>query len=130
MNSRQQGFTLVEVLIASAIVIASMGVLLQLFAAGLHQSRKAALVAHLMSVQRTIVRQFDEINPAQQTQGSGRLEGVSFHWRAQAAGPFHPFHERDVAANKRFAPYRIELDMNIAGRSRKTEFVRLGWKVK
>ena len=79
----ESGFTLIEVLVASAIVIASIGVLLQLFASGLDRMHRSGTVAHRILLERQIVSELKSVNPAQQNSGKGSAEGWHYSWRGQ-----------------------------------------------
>ncbi|KJV07662.1 type II secretion system protein [Methylocucumis oryzae] len=70
-HSTQTGFTLVEVLIAAAIVGSALALILQLFTSTSTRLHKASLHAHIMLAQKQIVTDVEKINLSQQTQGKG-----------------------------------------------------------
>jgi len=129
-HQQQGGFTLVEVLIASAIIMASLGVLLQLFGSGLSQTKKAGRTAHYISAQRTIERQLMDINPALQKDGKGNVEGIVYRWHAVRIEPFRVFYDRDIMPNRLFALFRITVELDAWGKSKQMVISRLGWKNK
>ncbi len=130
MTHHQNGFTLIEVLIASAIIMASLGVLLQLFGAGLSQTKKAGRIAHYLSAQRSVERQLLDINPALQKEGEGKAEGISYRWHAVKIEPFRSFYDPESAPGRLFALFRItvELELDVDGKSKQMEISQLGWK--
>jgi len=90
---KEAGFTLIEVLVASAILMMSIGVLLQLFGSGLDRVKRAGEVAHLLTAKRAIIHTLDGINPAAVSAGSGVAEGLRYSWKAVVEEPFQPLHQ-------------------------------------
>jgi len=130
MKHKQSGFTLIEVLIASAIIMASLGVLLQLFGSGLSQTKKAGQAAHNLSVQRTIERQFLDINPALQQEGEGKAGGVGYRWHAVKIEPFRLFYDSEPGQNRLFALFLITVRFEIGNTKKQFHISQLGWKSK
>lgn len=91
----QRGFTLIEVLVASTIVIMSIGTLLQLFSAGLNQNHKVGQLAHLLSAQRTITARLEQINLAKQQTGDGIAQGLNYQWKAKIDKPYRSIGGQD-----------------------------------
>jgi len=130
MKHKQAGFTLIEVLIASAIIMASLGVLLQLFGAGLSQTKKAGRIAHYLSAQRSVERQLLDINPALQKEGEGKAEGISYRWHAVKIEPFRSFYDPESAPGRLFALFLITVELDVDGKSKQMEISQLGWKIR
>jgi len=126
---KESGFTLVEVLIASAIIMASIGVLMQLFASSLGQSKKAGEVAHLLIAQRVIVHTLERVNPALQAQGKGMAEGLTYQWHAVVHEPFRPVFDPAGFSKRKIALFTMIVDVD-AKRDNKYHFnyEQLGWK--
>src|SRR5690606_9238010 len=83
---KQQGFTLIEVLVASAILIASMGVILQLFNAGLSSMHRAGHAQHQLLAQRHIYTALQLVNPSTDTARTGEIIGFQYQWDAERIG--------------------------------------------
>jgi len=125
----EQGFTLIEVLVASAIIMASIGILMQLFASGLDRTRRAGQLAHLLSAQRTIAHQLEMVNPATQKRGKGVAEGIHYHWQADMLAPFAPIYDPEDLSRRQLGLFLLRVTMQY-GSNKQSEFdmKRLGWK--
>lgn len=127
----QHGFTLIEVLVASTIVIMSLGTILQLFSSGLSQNHKVGQLAHLLSAQRTIVAKLEQINPAKQEKGKGVVQGLSYQWIAKITEPYQLVYQLENDFPREVAIYNITVDIT-KPRQGKYQFIlqRLGWRNK
>jgi len=125
----ESGFTLVEVLIASAIIMASIGVLMQLFASGLDRTQRAGKVAHLLTAQRVIVHELEVINPAIQKSGEGSAEGISYQWKVVADEAMKPAYDPDGGLNRQIGLFKVQVAMKLKlGKSKEFTFELIGWK--
>ena len=124
----QTGFTLIEVLVASTILMLSIGVLLQLFSSGLDRNQRAGEQAHLLTSQRVIMHVLDGVNPAERTQGKGMAEGLAFSWQAVVQEPFRPV--RDVQfGNRELALFAVTVEVETArGKHHRFVYTRTGWR--
>jgi len=130
-NKKQQGFTLIEVLVASAIVIMSLGTLLQLFSSGLKQNQKVGELAHILSAQRTIIARIEHINPTQQKKGQGSAQGLNYQWRAKLTEPYVLIHEEETYFPREIALHTIDVQITKPlGGTYPFSFQRLGWRNK
>ena len=129
MNREELGFTLVEVLIASAIVMLSMGVLLQLFGSGLDRIQRAGQTAHLVTAQRVIMHTFESINPAIQSEGEAEAEGLSYSWKAELREPFKPMRGSEEYIKREIALFTISISVKtMRGKEYSFNFDQLGWR--
>jgi len=128
-TSEEQGFTLIEVLVASAIVVASIGVLMQLFASGLDRMHRAGEHAHLILAERQIVNDLSQINPAGTARGEGDAEGFHYRWSAQAASSLLPIYDPEGLLHRKAAIYdvRVTIMRPDHGKAELT-LKRLGWR--
>lgn len=127
----QQGFTLIEVLIASAILIMSIGTLLQLFTSGLDRNQRIAQYAHLLTAQRTIAARLDQINPAQQQKGDGTAESLNYQWQAKITEPYQVIYEAESDFPRELALYSITVELDKPrGGTHEFEIQQIGWRDK
>ena len=87
-RSCQKGFTLVEVLVASAIGIASMGLLLSLFAGSLDRMSRVEAQSQRLIVEKEIVGRLSLVNPAATRSGKGTSGQWAYSWSAQPVTEF------------------------------------------
>jgi len=125
----EQGFTLIEVLVASAIIMASIGVLMQLFASGLDRTQRAGQVAHLLLAERSIMHELEVINPALQRQGKGVAEGIHYRWKAHGEVAMAPIYDPDGKLNRQLGLFEVQVAMqNDRGKRSSFTLHLIGWK--
>ena len=130
-RSRQAGFTMIEVLVASAIAIASMGLLLSLFAGSLDRISRVEEQSQRLILEKEIVGRLALINPAATRSGKGSLGKWTYHWSSQ---PLTEFRETtdyfsSESTPRKVALFVISIRMGTAnGRTADIEIQRLGWR--
>jgi len=118
-----------KVLIASAILVMTIGVLLQLFGSGMRAERKAGERAQLLSAKRTILAQLETVNPALQSEGKGQVMALDYSWKAKQVEPF-----QTIRATRSVAPRQLglfALDVRLikpSGGEHQFRVDRLGWR--
>lgn len=130
-RASQQGFTLIEVLIASAIAVASMGLLLQLFGSGLDRLNRVSLNAHRIIAEKEIINRLSTINPALTAQGKGVVEGLEYSWKAKQLKPYKHVSPAlgEIPYPRYVALYQINIELlRQDGYQSHLEIMRLGWK--
>ena len=127
-HSHESGFTLIEVLVASAIIMASIGVLMQLFASGLDRTHRAGKVAHFLVAQRVIVHELEMINPAMQKQGKGIAEGMPYQWSVVPGETMKAMYNPDGELERQVGLFEIQVTINAgSGKKRFFTFELIGW---
>lgn len=121
----QVGFTLVEVLVASAIVISTIGVILQLFSAGLTGIHKAGTAQHLILAERQLYQSLEIIDVSSMPEESGVIAGVDYHWVAQPDGEPQFMAANDSGSAIMLQLYRIQVDMKYQSKQQQFEFTKL-----
>jgi len=128
-RSYESGFTLIEVLVASAIIMASIGVLMQLFASGLDRTQRAGQVAHMLMAQRAIVHQLEMVNPADQKGGEGVAEGIHYRWKAKTLAPVVPMYDSDHRPWRQLGLFSLHVIMEHgSGKHREFNMKLVGWQ--
>lgn len=128
---RQAGFTLIEVLVASAIGLASIGLLLSLFAGSLDRMSRVETQAQRLIVEKEIVGLLSLINPAKTRSGKGNMGKWTYDWRSQ---PLTEFKETSAYFISESAPTEVALfviTIRLRAANKKTvdlEIQRLGWR--
>jgi len=128
-RNKETGFTLIEVLVASAILMISIAVLMQLFSASFGQTQKAGQVAHLLIAEHVIVHELERVNPALQSKGEGVAEGLSYSWSAKLQQPFRKVPKLEGLMQREVALYRLTVNI-IDLRKHKQQLTMdlLGWR--
>jgi len=126
---RELGFTLVEVLVASAIIMITIGVLMQLFASGLGQNKKAGQMAHLLIAERVIVHILEGVNPSVQNTGEGVAEDIHYQWDAVVGEPFVAVFDPEGFTKRKIALFTITVYLEtISGKKYSFQYEKLGWQ--
>mgnify|MGYP001033784464 FL=1 len=94
---QQGGFTLVEVLVASAIAIASMGLLLSLFAGSLDRMSRIELQSQQLIAEKEILGRLSLVNPAATRSGKGTSGQWAYSWSARQLTEFRKITDDLVA---------------------------------
>lgn len=122
------GFTLIEVLIATAIVTAAFGVLLQLFNQGLNNLARAGEVTRRVLVERQIMHEISMLNPAQVSAGEGELEGFRYRWRSGLASPLRPVRDPSESSRRQLGLYHVQAIIAHPDETQsELHLERLGW---
>ena len=133
---RRQGFTLIEVLIASTILFASLTVISEAYRASVIASQKASLTAELLTPLPAIADHVKEklmANPVERVSGDGRVLGVSFAFEAQSrrfvapASRFDPDSGARQTYSPRYRLYDVKLDLKSGRIHRSFRYQELAW---
>lgn len=133
---KQQGFTLVEVLIASVILFAAVGLAVVAFQSSVKAVQVAENTAEILAPVPLLL---DAIElklrdvPAQPYQERGEVLGVNFQWVATPKATYAPKPRFDpdfanfVNYPERFVMYQVSITLTKNARSRELQYEKLGW---
>lgn len=132
----QRGFSLVEVLIASVILFAAVGLAVVAFQSSVKSVQSAESTAEVLAPLPILL---DAIElklrdvPAQPYQEQGNILGVSYQWLAEPKEFYAPKARFDpdianfVTYPERFVIYQVRITVSKEGRSRTMQYEKLGW---
>ena len=109
IGNRQKGFTLIEVLIATLLVTASLGILLQLFASATTRIHKASNHARIIIAQKQIYQKISAINLYDIQKGQGEIEGMIYQWKAEKKTKYYPVYDGEGVLRNAIARYLIKV---------------------
>jgi len=131
-GNKENGFTLIEVLVASAILFVSMGTILQIFIANLEGMEHSAKMAQSILAERQVLKKLKGINPAIQKSGEGSIEGISYQWTAQKESEGQEIRlpsELKVLKSRVIGLYKVQVEMQRNQKQLKGfSPILLGWK--
>ncbi|MEY4767673.1 MAG: hypothetical protein RL637_312 [Pseudomonadota bacterium] len=104
------GFSLIEVLIALAIIASSMTILWQLFVSANHRFHQAKFYAQRLLAEQQLYQNFTEINPRLQSQGQGIIEQFHYRWHSEKRSKDYPIYA-DEQLIKTIALYQIKIEL-------------------
>lgn len=128
----QKGFTLVEVLIASSIAIASMGLLLSLFASSLDRMSRVETQSQRLIAEKEILVRLSLINPALTRSGKGKVGQWTYTWESEPLTDFRKttdYFSSDIPQSS-VALFSIRIELAHPGnKTANLEIQRLGWRI-
>ena len=125
------GFTLVEVLVASAIAVASIGILINLFAGSLDRLSRIEDRARQIVVEKEIVTRLSLINPAQEPSGQGAVGAWRYQWQSEPEVGFRRLADyfHGDSPPRLIALFQVSVQIAGPDGTRKTlKIKRMGWK--
>ncbi len=133
---KQQGFTLLEVLVAAVIMIAVLSLSALSFQSARRSSESAVatmeMLVPLPLISDTIKAQI-LANPSEQLHGDGELNGVAYQWQAKTiqfgAPPpsYDAENDVEITFSPRYRLYQVELVLNFANKTEHFQFMALSW---
>lgn len=134
--NKQQGFTLLEVLVAAVIMISVLAITAVSFQSARNNSESAIstleMLVPLPLISDTIKAQI-RANPLDKLNGDGQLNGVTYKWQATSIRFSPPPASFDAENNvqRLFAPryrlYAVELELKLGNKTERFEFRELSW---
>lgn len=103
-KNRSRGFTLIEVLVALAVLALALGVLFQIFSTGLNNSRVAEAYAKATLLAQSKLASLGIEEPLGEGQNTGRFD-EQFGWRVDVHS--HEREERPVGQVAPLEPYEV-----------------------
>ena len=126
-----KGFGLIEVLVASVVLVSLLAAVLPLFDAGQNQLAKAEKVAVMLSAKKRIYHRIAEVNPAEQSSGKGHDGHWEYRWQARRISDFRQQHSREALVRYQVALYQINVSIYPKESQQALDqfrFKHLGWK--
>lgn len=136
---RPRGFTLIEVLIAAAILFMVLSLATVSFKTARESSSKAAAELQMLSplpFMMDTIRTQIRLNPQERLEGDGAFDGVAYRWTAiteQYQAPIGFFDPESMSESRfqpRFRLYKVELIVQVGLRERTVTYKELAWDSK
>ncbi len=134
---RQQGFTLIEVLIAATILFTVLAVASESYRNSLLATAKAETLVEMLTPLPLItssIRNQLRTNPMERLQGGAELLGVQYSWAAETvrygspAPRFDPDQIDFVTYPLRYRLYDVKLNLALRGMEREFIYQELAWE--
>ena len=123
-QNKQQGFSLLEILIAFSILALSLGILLKIFAAGVNTAGVAENYTAAVQIAESLMAKTGVETPLQAGQSSG-LENDQYYWRVEVS-PFTFNPEQVDATTLTAALFKVKVTVNWGdGNARQVELITL-----
>ncbi|HFQ5278964.1 TPA: type II secretion system protein J [Vibrio vulnificus] len=126
--SKKRGFTLIEVLVALAILAAGLTASMRLFQQVSLSSLRAEQVQEQLLVEKSIYQSLLRTNPAQKSDGREQLGDIAFTWQARAISPVLQLRS-ETGLNPNYTQiYIISVNYLWNKKTYQFEFELLGWE--
>lgn len=126
---RSRGFTIIEVLVALALIAVSFATIMQLFSKSMSDFSRVGRASQAVLLERQLVQRFRHFNPAEQKSGAGELGGVAYTWSVSLQEPMLAVRmpEDDVQQKATFGVGLYRIRVLLTGRETPLELTRVGW---
>ncbi|NAX45376.1 S-protein secretion component I [Vibrio sp. V17_P4S1T151] len=128
MSRSHFGFTLIEVLVALAILVAGFSVIFQMFQQSGITANRINQTQHRVDVEQSIFMSLSHINPSQEQQGVGVQGQVTFQWQATPISPLLNVRSEDGTNPNYVQIYQINIRYQEVNKESQFEFEHMGWK--
>ncbi|CAM3774757.1 hypothetical protein VA7868_02563 [Vibrio aerogenes CECT 7868] len=122
----QRGFTLIEVLIALAILSAGFTVIFQSFQQSTVVGEKINQRQLKIMTEQSLFVKLSQINPAIKQGGQGNLGDVYFKWQARPISPLLQMKTANELIEEYAQMYRISVSYRLRGKDFSFEFEKMG----
>jgi prepilin-type N-terminal cleavage/methylation domain-containing protein len=129
-HHKNTGFTLIEVLIALAIIAASFTAIFQMFYQSELSGRKVSQIYDRTIVERTLFADLKGLNPAGTGSGTGDVGSVSYQWNATPISPLLQVRSEDGSNFYHIQLFRIDVKYQANHNNNSFSFEKLGWESK
>ncbi|EGR10459.1 prepilin-type N-terminal cleavage/methylation domain protein [Vibrio cholerae HE48] len=126
----QNGFTLIEVLVALAILAAGFSVIFQMFQQSGITANSISQVQQRIDIEQSIFMTLSHINPSQKQKGIGELGNVTFQWKAVPISPLLKVRSEDDTNQYHVQIYNINVIYQVTNKAGQFDFEQMGWEKK
>ncbi|RJG42727.1 prepilin-type N-terminal cleavage/methylation domain-containing protein [Motilimonas pumila] len=129
-----RGFTLIEVLVASVVLVALLSALLPLFDQSNLSTQKAIESNAKVALERNIFNSIKTINPHQESRGRGQVGRTHYTWASKAITPEVPVRldKISVGRDRIIRLYLVTVNVSPAEETRfkpwQFQFEQIGWE--
>ncbi|SHO57583.1 type II secretion system protein [Vibrio quintilis] len=123
---RLRGFTLIEVLIALAILSAGFAVIFPSFQQNIIVGEKIHQSQLKIMTERSLFTKLSQINPAKKQSGQGSLGDVYFKWQARPISPLLQMKTAGEQIEEYAQMYRFSVSYHLGGKDFSFEFEKMG----
>lgn len=128
LAARNNGFTLIEVLVAITILVSAFSVIFPMFNQTGNQLARAEQWQRRLSIEKNIYQSLSIINPLHQTSGRGTISEVEFTWEATPlSAQINSRSELEEGGRFMMQMFEIAITYTLDGKKQTLTFEQLGW---
>ncbi|EGR1512275.1 type II secretion system protein [Vibrio vulnificus] len=122
------GFTLIEVLIALAILAGAFSVIFQGFQQSNQTGYRLLSLQERLLLEESIFAELESINPSEKSTGFGERGKVKFRWQAIPISGLLPLRTEDNLSKTSIQMFRIEVTYRYKEKEHQFDFEQMGWE--
>ncbi|EKO3566107.1 type II secretion system protein [Vibrio metschnikovii] len=127
MNRDNQGFTLIEVLVAITILVSAFSAIFPLLNQSHLQNNKVNQALENVMIQESLLEMISAENPGLKQAGAGQLSsGVLYKWQAQSSTD-ELMIRGDASDPRRLRLYEVHVEYEWQQRKHQFSFEQIGW---
>ncbi|NOH46617.1 prepilin-type N-terminal cleavage/methylation domain-containing protein [Vibrio rotiferianus] len=128
ISKQSRGFTLIEVLVALAILAGAFSVIFQGFnQVNINNFRVESLQQKVM-LEDSIFRELQSINPSEKNSGVGKRGEVHFQWKASPISALAPLRTEEQTTKTYIQMFRVDVKYQNKGQEQTFDFEQMGWE--
>ncbi|MFY3328217.1 type II secretion system protein [Vibrio fluvialis] len=127
---KSKGFTLIEVLVALAILAGAFSVIFQGFNQMNLNAFRVSSIQDQVMIESSIFNEISAINPAEQMSGQGEEIGEKYTWKAVPISSLLPLRTEDQQTSRYIQMYRVSVSYSYRDREHQFSFEQMGWEIR
>ncbi|GAB7229751.1 hypothetical protein VrSk94_34440 [Vibrio rotiferianus] len=130
ISKQSKGFTLIEVLVALAILAGAFSVIFQGFNQVNLITFRVEDIQKKVMLEDSIFRELESINPGEKNRGVGQRDEVKFQWQASPISALLPVRTEEQNSQTYIQMFRIDVTYQDRGQTKSFSFEQMGWEFK
>jgi len=124
---QSRGFTLIEVVVALAILTAGFSVIFKLFQQSGITATRVVATQQQVDAEQSIFNVIKAVNPAKNNSGKNAVGDIQYQWQADPMSPLLRARSDDGTNRYHVQLYKVTVDYQLNNQSYQFEFEQLGW---
>lgn len=124
---QSRGFTLIEVVVALAILTAGFSVIFKLFQQSGITATRVVATQQQINAEQSVFSALKAINPAETSSGRDQAGDVSYQWQSNPISPLLQTRSSDGTSPYYVQLYKVTVEYQLNNQTNAFSFEQLGW---
>lgn len=125
---QSRGFTLIEVVVALAILTAGFSVIFKLFQQSGITATRVVATQQQVNAEQSVFSALKAINPAKTSSGRDQAGDVSYQWQATPMSPSLQTRSSDGSSTDYVQLYKVDVEYQLNNQTYTFAFEQMGWE--